>query len=232
MSTQSSSAGSLTTTSFAILGLLSTRPWSTYELARQMGRSLGHMWPRAESKLYEEPKKLVAHGLASATTETVGRRTRTVYAITPSGRAALAEWLSTPSAGPVLESEHLLKVFFADAGTTADLRATLRAAHQWAVERSAESTAVGRQYLAGEGPFPERMALQQLTVRFLNDFYALVESWALWADQVIAEWPERPADAAVDVALVRENVRRSAWVAASSFDGTDKGRRARRRPRD
>ena len=62
-------ARSLTSTSYAILGLLSLRPWTTYELAQQMQRALGQFWPRAESKLYEEPKKLVEHGLATATAE-------------------------------------------------------------------------------------------------------------------------------------------------------------------
>src|SRR4051794_33638678 len=50
-----SSARGLTTTSHAILGLLAIQPWSTYELTRQMDRSLGRFWPRAHSKLYEEP---------------------------------------------------------------------------------------------------------------------------------------------------------------------------------
>jgi hypothetical protein len=31
----------LTTTSYALLGLLAVQPWSTYELTRQMDRSLG-----------------------------------------------------------------------------------------------------------------------------------------------------------------------------------------------
>ena len=80
----------LTTTSYAILGLLALRSWTTYELAQQMDRALSRFWPRARSKLYEEPKKLVAHGLARATTEAVGRRPRTVYSITAKGRRALA----------------------------------------------------------------------------------------------------------------------------------------------
>jgi DNA-binding PadR family transcriptional regulator len=54
-----------------------------------MGRSLHHFWPRAESKLYEEPKKLVARGLATASIRTVGKRTSTVYEITEAGREAL-----------------------------------------------------------------------------------------------------------------------------------------------
>jgi DNA-binding PadR family transcriptional regulator len=207
------SRGSLTTTSYAILGLLSVKSWSTYELTQQMDRSLGRMWPRAQSKLYEEPKKLVAHRLATASEEAVGNRARTVYSITEKGHTALAEWLQRPAAGPALESESLLKVFFADGGTTDDLRATLGSAHQWAVDRSAESVAVGEQYRRGDGPFPERMAVQQLTVRFLHDFYALVASWALWAEQVIENWPERPADARPDPAEFDDSMRRARAVA-------------------
>ena len=90
----------LTTTSYAILGLLAVKPWTTYELAQQMRRALGQFWPRAESKLYEEPKKLVAHGLARATKETTGKRPRTVYSITAKGRRAMAAWVPQPGAGP------------------------------------------------------------------------------------------------------------------------------------
>jgi DNA-binding PadR family transcriptional regulator len=107
-------AAPLTTTSYAILGLLAVKPWTTYELAQQMQRALGQFWPRAESKLYEEPKKLVAHGLARASSEMVGKRPRTVYTITPKGRRALAAWVPTPGDGPTLEFEQLVKVFFAE----------------------------------------------------------------------------------------------------------------------
>ena len=82
---------SLTTTSYALLGLLNIRPWTTYELAKQVQRSLGWFWPRAERKLYDEPKRLVEQGLATATNESTGKRPRTVYAITPAGLAALEE---------------------------------------------------------------------------------------------------------------------------------------------
>ena len=100
----------LSTTSYAILGLLAVRPWSTYELAQQMDRSLGRIWPRAQSKLYEEPKKLVALGLARAAADRVGQRARTVYRITPKGRRTLSAWLAEPGSGPVLECEQLLQI--------------------------------------------------------------------------------------------------------------------------
>ena len=207
--------GSLTTTSYAILGLLAVQPWSTYELTQQMERSLGHMWPRAASKLYEEPKKLVNHGLARATEDRVGRRPRTVYSITAKGRRALAEWLREPGEGPVLEWEQLVKVFFSDNGTRADALATVEAAQQWAQARSALTAAVGHQYLDEGGPFPERSAQLNVSVRFLIDFYALVADWARWAHTIIETWPDNPGQAAADDALVRENVARADAAASA-----------------
>ena len=200
----------LTTTSYAVLGLLAVKPWSSYELTQQMDRSLGRVWPRAVSKLYEEPKKLASHGLAHATTEQNGQRTRTVYTITAQGRRALAEWLRQPGEGPALEFEQLLKVFFAEHGTKADLLATLAAAQAWARARCAESLAVGEQYRTGGGPFPERLPELQLTSRFLTDFYLLVGQWARWATTIVETWPDDPRQAKHDPQVVAEIVRRAA----------------------
>jgi DNA-binding PadR family transcriptional regulator len=203
------SRGALTTTSYAVLGLLAVRPWSSYELTQQMDRSLGRIWPRATSKLYEEPKKLVGHALARASTERTGRRSRTVYAITPKGRRALAKWLQDPGDGPVLEFEQLLKVFFAENGTTSDALETVRAAQEWARRQCAESLAVGERYVSGEGPFPERLPELQLASRFLTDFYVLVWEWAEWATGVVETWPDRPADAHADQHELEETVARA-----------------------
>ena len=209
------SRGSLTSTSYAVLGLLSVRPWSSYELTQQMDRSLGRIWPRAASKLYEEPKKLVSHGLASATAEQNGQRTRTVYAITAEGRQALAAWLHQPGDGPVIEFEQLVKVFFADDGTKADTLATLRAAQEWAQARCAESLAVGKAYAEGEGPFPQRLPELQLASRFITDFYLLVLDWARWAAAIVETWPDDPRQATHDPQVIAETVDRARRAATN-----------------
>ena len=188
----------LTTTSYAILGLLATRSWTTYELAHQMGRALGNFWPRAESKLYEEPKKLVARGLAKSSSEKVGKRPRTVYSITPAGRQALRAWLPEAGAGPVLEFEALVKVFFAEHGSRDDLLATLERVREWAEARAAVGVALCREYLEGEGPFPERLPWLILTGRFLDEFDAAVLRWVEWAEAEVREWPEGVRGAAPD----------------------------------
>ena len=191
-------ASDLTTTSYAILGLLATRSWTTYELAQQMGRALGSFWPRAESKLYEEPKKLVARGLARATREKVGERPRTVYRITPAGRRALRAWIPTASAGPVLEFEGLVKVFFAEHGTKADLLATIEGVRARAEARAAAGAAISREYLQGAGPFPERLPWLIVTGKFLDEIEEAVLRWVDWAEAVIEEWPEEVRGAAPD----------------------------------
>jgi PadR family transcriptional regulator AphA len=204
----------LTTTSFAILGLLAIQPWTTYELAQQMERTLNRMWPRARSKLYEEPKKLVAHRLAVAAREQVGNRPRTVYSITPAGRRALAEWLQTPGAGPVLEFEQLTKLFFADHGRKQDALATLDATSAWAAEQLAVFAEAATDYLAGRGPFPQRIATTVLGARFAVDFYLTTLQWARWARTLVEQWPDDPSEATVEAAILEELVQRASTGAA------------------
>jgi PadR family transcriptional regulator AphA len=201
-------ADELNTTSFAMLGMLAIRPWSTYELAKHVDHSLRPMWPRARSNLFNEPKKLVVHGLAAANEETVGRRPRTVYTITPAGRRALRQWLGTPGEGPVLEFEQLLKVFFADQGTKADALNAVATIKQWARDRNAENIAVARSYVAGTGPFPERAAVLSVVGRFLTDFADMVSEWADRATTTIETWPDDPSRAEPDWTFMKQFAQR------------------------
>src|SRR4051794_22213816 len=147
----------LTTTSYAILGLLALRRWSAYELLQQMQRNVGAFWPRAERGIYDEPKNLVAHGFASAVDERNGRRSRTVYAITPAGRRAYQAWLAEESPPPQFESEAVLRIAFAEHGTKQAALDTLAALRAQAEERRRFTTEIARSYVEGRGPYPDRI---------------------------------------------------------------------------
>ena len=203
-----SSPPAMTTTSYAILGLLAVKPWTTTDLVQQVDRTMRRIWPRAQSKLYEEPKKLVAHGFARATDDPVGRRRRTRYTITAKGRRALAAWLREPGDGPVLEFEQLLKIGFADGGSKADIVTNLEATRAWVLEQNEESLAVGRAYLEGRGAFPERAALNQLAGRFIVDFYVMVAEWIDWASELVDDWPDDVRSAPFDISEAEESLRR------------------------
>jgi PadR family transcriptional regulator AphA len=176
------------TTSHAILGLLALRSWTTYELAKQVQRSLGWFWPRAERKLYDEPKRLVAGGLARSTQESTGARPRTIYAITARGRKALRRWLGEPPAPPSLEFEGLVKVFFADGGTLEQLRKTLTTIAETADARVAELDAKFAEHAAGTVPFPDRLSINTVALRFQHDHERLIGDWARWALEQTSSW--------------------------------------------
>jgi DNA-binding PadR family transcriptional regulator len=199
-----SGAPALTTTSYAILGLLSVRSWTTYELAQQMDRALGKFWPRARSKIYEEPKKLVAHGLAKATDGAVGRRKRTAYSITPAGRRALKAWTAQPaSTPPTLEFEHLIKLFFAENGTKSDILARLDEVRAWLDDQAEVSAGLSASYLSGDGQFPERLPWLILVGKFLGDFDQLVRDWSTWATATVEAWPDDIRRAPPDLETLR-----------------------------
>src|SRR4051794_28022211 len=111
------------TTANALLGLLALRAeWTTWELTTQLRRNMRFFWPRAESRILAELRRLEAGGLVTARKEATGRRARTVYAITRAGRAALGAWLEVPPKGTTLESEPLLRVLLGSLGSEAAIR--------------------------------------------------------------------------------------------------------------
>jgi DNA-binding PadR family transcriptional regulator len=183
--------GNLTTTSYVVLGHLALRPsWSTYELAQQMKRSTRHYWPRAESKIYEEPKKLVAHGYATASQEFTGKRPRTVYAITGAGRAALREWLADPGGAPSVEFEGATKVLFAEQASRDELLATIRRVRSEAERTLAEHAGLAQELAAGGGPFPERVHVNELVMKYMSEQAGATLRWAQWAEGQVATWPD------------------------------------------
>ena len=117
-----------------------------------------------------------------------------------------AGWLQEPGDGPALEFEQLLKIHFADSGTKADILVNLEAARTWVLEQNRDSLAAARAYLAGQGSFPERAALNQLGGRFLTDFDFTVARWAQWATEIVDGWPDDVRDAPFDVAAAQQAV--------------------------
>ena len=203
-----SQARALTTTSFAVLSVLALRDHPTYELTRQARNSLHYLWPRAESNLYAEAKRLVVAGLASSREEWTGERRRTIYSITEAGRAALSEWLAQPSSRQRYESEAALKVFFAENGTVEDLLSSIRAIRDDALAAIAHFQQFADQYDAGEGQYPERFALSALVARLLSEQQAATARWAAWAEEAVSAWDTPSAeDSQWGVDILRETGR-------------------------
>lgn len=203
-----------TITRYAILGQLSLRDWSSYQLARSMARTLRWFWPRAESGIYAEAKRLQAEGLATARpapAEDGSRRTRTVYSLSPAGRRHLRAWLATPPATVQLFIEPFLRVHLARGGTTDDLRASVQAAEQAADDLLRTAVEVAEEFLAGRHLFQQDLALRGLLFDGLWGQGLALKQWAITARQELARWPgldgdeaaQRRARASMQAALER-----------------------------
>lgn len=201
----------LTTTSYAILGHLALQPWTMYDLAAHMKRNVHYFFPRAESQVYAEPKRLVELDLASATLEQAGKRSRTVYSITSQGRASLEEWLAGPATkGPQLEFEALLRVILAPLGQQRDLVNTLQQVRDEISGLLTLGEKIVDEYTSGTAPFQRHMLARSMLHDFLFAYAELVDDWATRSLQRIEDWPgqspqERTAGA---VAVYRQRSRR------------------------
>src|SRR5262249_22633354 len=101
----------ITTTGYAILGVLAIKPRTAYELAAETRHCFEPFWPRADARVYADAKALAAGGFAIERKTAVGKRSRTTYSISAKGRRALARWLDAPSRTFSLEFEGLIKVY-------------------------------------------------------------------------------------------------------------------------
>jgi DNA-binding PadR family transcriptional regulator len=184
------STRALTTTSYAILGLLAIQPWSTYELAQLMRRSLHFVWPRAESNLYAEPKRLVDAGLATAEVVWNGDRKRTVYSITAAGEAALRDWLGEEPAPQRVESEAALRLLYGNSGTKENLLAAIERVAKDADQSITHFCDLGEEYARGEGRFPDRIHVNALILTLMVEQARAAARWAAWASDEVEKWAD------------------------------------------
>jgi DNA-binding PadR family transcriptional regulator len=174
----------LTTTSYAVLAQVAVHPWSTYELARQRVRYFRYVWPRAESAIYREVKRLAAIGLLAAKREYVGKRPRTVYSITEAGRQILREWLDTPVSPFAMDFEAMIRLFIAPLGTKEQIVATLQQVRTDAQDMLHFGGAVKQEFVDGRAALQDQVYIRALAVDF---FVSLLHTVDGWAERTISE---------------------------------------------
>jgi PadR family transcriptional regulator AphA len=103
----------LTPTSYVVLALIEQAGEATpYALKQMVGAAIGQFFSIPHSQLYAEPERLARNGYLSERRENTGRR-RKHYRLTDKGRAALEEWVDTPTADLYeLRDPGLLKLAF------------------------------------------------------------------------------------------------------------------------
>jgi DNA-binding PadR family transcriptional regulator len=148
------------------------------------------VWPKSESHLYAEPKRLVQMGYARVSETPAGPvRTRQVYRITAAGRRVLKRWLESEPASPQLEFEAALRLFYADATDKSAVLAALAHTQEDLELRYAEGMLLVEAWLGDAAPFPERLHISALVAAFTRDMLWLMIDWLEFAQREIEQWP-------------------------------------------
>jgi len=136
----------LSPTAYVILGLLSWRPMSGYDVKSLVDQSTRFFWAASYGQIYPELHRLSDAGLIEGEERPQGGRRRTVYSLTREGRARLREWLGAEPEVYELRDEGLLKLFFASASpaTAASTLEAKRRGHEETIERLREIEATAK----------------------------------------------------------------------------------------
>jgi DNA-binding PadR family transcriptional regulator len=97
----------------AILGFLSYKPLSGYDLKKAFDKSVRHFWSANQSQIYRTLAQMNDDGLVEK--EVIEREERLdmkIYSITDAGRTELHDWLATPLPERETREPFLIQVFF------------------------------------------------------------------------------------------------------------------------
>ncbi len=100
-----------------ILGLLTLKPMTGYELKSLFDNSINYFWAAQQSQIYRELGALENKGYVTSRIEPqTGKPDKKVYTITPQGDEALQTWLNTFPAklSMAIRDEITLRIFFGD----------------------------------------------------------------------------------------------------------------------
>ncbi len=98
-------------TQFAILGFLTKRPMSGYDMQRILEKISRFHWSESNAQLYPILKRLETNAMVTSQIDAAsGERKRRLYSITDLGRQAILDWLKRPIELPKYREEILLKL--------------------------------------------------------------------------------------------------------------------------
>ena len=163
-------------TGYVILGLLSLRPMSGYEIKAFVDKTVRFFWAASYGQIYPQLRALADAGLVAGEAKPAGGRRRTVFSLTDEGRERLREWLAVEPDVLEMRDEGLLKLFFADAAdpaTALEILDAKRRHHLEMVERLREIE-------------PHAAAAQER-------FPGVVAGYGIECNQWMADWCERAA---------------------------------------
>jgi PadR family transcriptional regulator, regulatory protein AphA len=104
----------LTDLSYVVMNLIGRDGAGPHDLVQMARRGQRLYWAGAESKIYEQPKRLEKLGYLTSEKRPGKTRQRTHYRLTERGMKALQDWLARPSPFPRIQSEAAIRIQASD----------------------------------------------------------------------------------------------------------------------
>ncbi len=105
-----------TKTRYVLLGLLSQKSQTGYDLKKHIDENFKAFWNESYGQIYPELKKLLKEGHIKVDDKQKDSRRNTVYSITKSGQKVLQSWLEIEPEKESVRLEILLKTYFSNFG--------------------------------------------------------------------------------------------------------------------
>ncbi|MER5810634.1 PadR family transcriptional regulator [Streptomyces sp. NPDC002033] len=164
----------------ALLGLLSERPASGYDLLKRFETSLANVWPATQSQMYGELSKLAAAGLIDVSAE--GPRGRKEYTLTEEGLSELRHWLTETKPARNTRSDLLLRVFFLNVVTPDQARGYLTEIVELSEREHEALRALSGSIDWGDDPLSVN---GKIALEYGLRLNAMRRDWAAWASEQI-----------------------------------------------
>ncbi|MCB1472899.1 MAG: PadR family transcriptional regulator [Rhodobiaceae bacterium] len=151
---------------FALLGLISIKPASGYDLKRTIERSIYYIWNATSPQIYATLRKLREEGfITSESLPQQGKPDKQMHTITAEGESALAAFVREPIHASVTRDEVLLRVFLGNFIEPQDMRGELLAYLDRVREERAYLESVEARIRAHPGPRAQARTYQLLSLR-------------------------------------------------------------------
>jgi len=173
-------------TDYAVLGMLTLKPMSGYDIRATIGESIAYFWTESYGQIYPTLKRLTKEKLVTRRAEKAGGRERHVYAVTPAGRDALADWLREPAQPRAPRNELLFKLFFARQASPADAIGQVTRFREGKARERAGYEQVEHELLRKHGTHPD-LAYWLITLRYGQLEAEAQLRWAEEALEILAE---------------------------------------------
>lgn len=185
MASATRSATRLSTTEYAVLGMLSWGEHSGYELKKIAERGVGYVWTAAKSHVYAVLPSLERGGYATSRRVTqASRPDKQLYRITKKGRTAFRDWLEEPVEERGARSPFLLKLFFGDQMSKSALVGHIERRREDAAAELAEYREIEKRIKGVEENY-----FGYVTLRW---GLAQTRAWIRWSDEILRELEARP----------------------------------------